>query len=186
MPVSLLKDNPPSRFPQQSIIESQKIWWVAKVKPRQEKALAKDLFERNIEYFLPYYTKYSNRSDSNSFRKSYLPLFPSYLPFACDKEPWSLLSLNRIVNIIPIHAQNRFKKELNLIYLAYDQKLKILPVSRDLLKAGQIVKVASGPLCNVVGEIVKLKNDNYILLSVDGLGKACVSVEMNNVNVISD
>jgi hypothetical protein len=185
MPVLSLKDNPPSRFPQQPIIESQKIWWVAKVKPRQEKALATDLFERDIEYFLPYYTKYSNRSDSSSLRKSLLPLFPSYLPFACEKEPWTILSLNRTVNIIPVHAQNRFKKELNFIYMAYDQKLNMLPLNQDILKAGQLVKVISGPLCNVVGEIVKLKNDNYILLSVDGLGKACVSVEMNNVTVIS-
>ena len=69
--------------------------------------------------------------------------------------------------------------------MAYDQKLNMLPLNQDILKASQLVKVISGPLCNVVGEIVKLKNDNYILLSVDGLGKACVSVEMNNVTVIS-
>lgn len=176
MPILSMNENPPSRFPDQNILDSKQTWWIAKVKPRMEKALARDLLERDLEYYLPYYTKVTRRADSRALRKSLLPLFPSYVPFACEKEPWPLLQLNRISTILAVKAQKRFKQELNQIYLAYEKNVRILPASRHEFIPGQFVRVIAGPLNGITGRIVKLKDTDFLLLSVEGLGEACISI----------
>lgn len=47
----------PERFPDRPLNEAEEHWWVAKVKPRQEKLLAADFFQEGIEYYLPLYVK---------------------------------------------------------------------------------------------------------------------------------
>jgi hypothetical protein len=69
-------ENPPTRHPAGPISESKEPWWVAKVKPRQEKAIAFDLIARSIDYYLPMFTKVVRRKDNNKPRKSILSLFP--------------------------------------------------------------------------------------------------------------
>lgn len=181
MPVLTLGDNPPSRFPNQAIIDSKLTWWIAKTKPRQEKALANDLMKRNIEYYLPYYFKLSSRTDSKSMRKALLPLFPSYVPFAYQTDPWTLLQLNRISTILPIKAQCKFKQELNQIYLVHNKNMNIIPVENQIFSISQKVSVVNGPLKGLVGEIVDFKGAHLLLLNVDGLGNACVSIDINYV-----
>jgi transcription antitermination factor NusG len=181
MPVLSLNDNPQSRFPDQSIVDSKRIWWIAKVKPRQEKALARDLLERGVEYYLPYFVKASPRSDSRALRKSLHPLFPSYVPFACEKDPWFLLQLNRISTILPVNAQKKFKLELNQIYLAYGKNVHVFPVPEQKFNIGEQVRVVTGPLRGVCGRVAKIKGGDFLLLRVEGLGEACVSIDSRNV-----
>jgi transcription antitermination factor NusG len=184
MPILSMSDNPPSRYPDQNILDSKQTWWIAKVKPRMEKALARDLLERGVEYYLPYYVNETSRTDSRALRKSLLPLFPSYVPFACEKEPWQLLQLNRICTILPIPAQKRFKHELNQIYSAYEKNIPLLPPSGREYKIGENVRVVTGPLRGLQGCIVSLKGNDYLLLRVNGLGEACVSIDSRNVESI--
>jgi hypothetical protein len=184
MPVLALRDTPPSRYPDKAIVDSKHTWWIAKTKPRQEKALANDLLKRNIEYYLPYYTKLSPRTDSTSMRKTLLPLFPSYVPFAYQTDPWTLLQLNRISTILPIKAQKKFKLELNQIYLICEKNISIIPVETQILSIGQKVGVVNGPLKGLVGEIVNFKGTQLLLLNVDGLGNACVSIDINYVEAL--
>jgi transcription antitermination factor NusG len=184
MPIYSLSDNPPSRYPDQNILDSKQTWWIAKVKPRMEKALAKDLLERNIEYFLPYYTSMAKRTDSRALRKTLLPLFPSYVPFACEKEPWHLLQLNRISTILPITAQKKFKQELNQIYLAYEKNIPVRPPKEREYVIGEKVRVVAGPLCGLCGSIINIKGNDYLLMRVEGLGEACVSIDSRNVESV--
>jgi hypothetical protein len=181
MPVLALRDNPPSRFPEQSILDSQKTWWIAKVKSRQEKALARDLLDREMEYYIPYYTKTLSRTDSAAPRKSLLPLFPSYVPFACEKDPWQLLKLGRISTILPVHAQMKFKTELNGIYMAYEKGISIVPAPVQKYDIGQEVRVVAGPLSGITGKFVRMNNAEFLLVAVEGLGGACVAIDARNV-----
>jgi len=41
-----VSENPPARFPARTIHEAEGVWWIAKVMPRQEKALAFDCIGR--------------------------------------------------------------------------------------------------------------------------------------------
>ena len=43
-----INENPPARFPARAITEAAAPWWVAKVKPRQEKAIAFDFIRNSV------------------------------------------------------------------------------------------------------------------------------------------
>ena len=186
MSISKSDHSCPLRYPDVSITESIKIWWIAKVKPNQEKALAADLYEKSIEYYVPCYMKTYKRADCNSTRKSLIPLFPSYVPFALDIDPWFLLQSNRISTIIQIKAQKKFKLELNQIYMANERKISLLPTPASFFFKGQKVKVVSGPLAGLAGNIVDDNISRILLLRVDYLGNACVSIDSSNVVIYTD
>ncbi|MDO5575790.1 MAG: hypothetical protein Q4F84_01815 [Fibrobacter sp.] len=184
MPILSIKNNPISRYPNQCILDSKQTWWIAKVKPRMEKALAREFFESKVEYYIPYYTNIIKRADSTAVRKSFLPLFPSYVPFACSNNPWELLQNNRITTILPVKAQGKFKHELNQIYLAYEKNVSLYPVLNESFIQEQSVQVVSGPLKGTVGRVARLKGSEYLVLSVSGLGEACVSINMCDICIV--
>jgi hypothetical protein len=165
MPILSAKDNPPSKSFEGSILEKEGTWWVAKVKPRQEKAFAFDLLAGGIDYYLPFYEKKSKRRDGK-LRKSTLILFPSYVPFVSDK-PYSFLNKNRVATILPIENQDKFRSQLNLILtLNSSTDMELLPLSENIeFKVGDFVKVTSGPLIGLFGKIAKIKNDQYLFIT---------------------
>ncbi|NLD91104.1 MAG: hypothetical protein GX639_00405 [Fibrobacter sp.] len=169
------------RCPDIPIIESSNTWWIAKVKSRQEKAFAVNLIEKNIEFYLPCYTHSAQRTDCKSTRKSIVPLFPSYVPFALSGEPWFLLQSARVSTIIPVKAQARFKRQLNQIYLINERKLHVQPDTGVQYECGDVVELIDGPLNGLTGRIVNCKGNNYLLVDVDGLGGAIVTIDKNSV-----
>jgi transcription antitermination factor NusG len=182
-----LYKNPPTRFPDRPILDTTLPWWVAKVKPRQEKALASDLIERNIEYYLPMYTKVTRRKDNNKPRKSVLCLFPGYLSFCTDKGfEREIYTTDRIVTIIQVKNQSHFRKELSQIYYALEHNLPIEPLDPQNLVPGQFVEVVHGPMRGIQGHIVKLHSGHKLILSVDLLGKAAVSIDSSLVKPLED
>lgn len=54
-------------------------WWVAHVRSRQEKVLARFFRDREVSHYLPQYEKLVRRSGRRF--TSYLPLFPGYVFF---------------------------------------------------------------------------------------------------------
>jgi transcription antitermination factor NusG len=174
-------ENPPSRHPHGPITEAIAPWWVAKVKPRQEKAIAFDLMSLAIEYYLPLFTKVSRRKDNNKPRKSILPLFSGYISFSADKNRLrDVLRTGRVVNCIEIRHQKRFIEELCQIYFALEQGIPIEPFV-EAYPEGTGVHVVSGPLRGIRGVIAKIHNNNKLILSVEGLGRAVISVDQAQV-----
>jgi transcription antitermination factor NusG len=174
-------ENPPARHPSRPITEAQWPWWVAKVKPRQEKAIASDFIEREIEYYLPLITKVTRRKDNNKPRKSVLPLFAGYISFSAEKGRLrDVLTTGRAVNIIEIRHQKRFVDELCQIYFALEQGISLEPVT-EAYPEGTRVLVTSGPLRGIRGVIAKIHNNNKLVLSVEGLGRAAISVDQTQV-----
>ena len=79
-----LSENPPIIWPEEmSIADFEGNWWVAHTKSRNEKALANQLVNSHVPYFLPMHWKVS-KSRGRTIR-SLLPLFPGYL-FFCGGE----------------------------------------------------------------------------------------------------
>ena len=181
MSILSAKDNPPSKSFDSSILKTDGTWWVAKVKPRQEKAFAFELLEQGIDYALPYYEKKVRRSDGK-FRKSTLVLFPSYVPFICEAPHSELVKKDRISVILPVKIQERFKKELHALYLAQAAGAVSEPVLVEMpYRVGESVQIISGPLSGMTGVVVDTRNETCtVVLSIDGLGcaKVIVDVEM--------
>lgn len=177
-----LSKNPPTRFPERPIRDAEEPWWVAKVKPRQEKALAFDLIKRNVEYYLPMYIKVTRRRDNNKPRKSIVCLFPGYVSFCADKgTERSIFSTNRVVRLVEVKNQTHFMNQLEQVYHAVELGIPVEPLDTSILKPGEPVEVVSGPMRGVKGTIFKVHSTHKLIISVDILGKAAVSVDASLV-----
>ena len=179
-----VNENPPARHPQRPIGQAEALWWVAKIKPRQEKAMAFDFIARNIEYYLPLVTKVTRRKDNNKPRKSIVPLFSGYISFSAKKESLrDVVKTGRVVNIIEIRHQKHFIEELTQIYNALEQGIALEPCVESFAE-GTLVCVQSGPLRGIKGIISKVHNQNKLIVSVEGLGQAAIAVDAALVKAV--
>jgi transcription antitermination factor NusG len=179
-------ENPPQRWPNDAPLEvAGPPWWIAKVKPRQEKALADDFIRREIEYYLPLYTKVVRRKDNNKPRKSVLPLFSGYISFRAAKGgQQSIFSTGRVVSVLEVRHQKRFVEELNQIYGSLSGGFSLEPL--ETYQPGQLVKVKSGPLRGIIGTVIQIQNQSRLVLEVEGLGRAAMVVDAAMVKVIAE
>jgi len=181
-----VSENPPSRFPDRPIREAAHPWWVAKIKPRQEKALAFDFIKNNVEYYLPLVTKVTRRKDNNKPRKSVLPLFPGYISFcAAEGNAANVYKTGRVVSIIEIRHQRRFSEELTQIYQALESGVVLEPVSVSY-PPGTPVYVHAGPLKGIRGIITRVQDSERLVLSVAGLGQASMIIDSAYVKPDTD
>jgi transcription termination/antitermination protein NusG len=177
-------ENPPARFPENARIdEAASPWWIAKVKPRQEKALAFDCIKNNIEYYLPLITKVTRRKDNNKPRKSILPLFAGYISFCAPAGKQNLLyATDRVVSILEIKNQRHFIEEISQIYRALSSNMPLEPAL--VYAPGTLVRVQSGPLAGISGVITRVQNIDKLILSVKGLGQAAMVIDAANVKEV--
>ncbi len=172
-----IDENPPARHPDRPVSQAPGPWWVAKVKPRQEKALAFDLIKADIEYYLPFVTKVTRRKDNNKPRKSVLPLFAGYISFSGnDPEARGLYKTGRVVSVISIKHQRHFVEELTQIYQAIERGVVLEPLT-VAYAPGALVTVAAGPLRGLTGAIVRIQDADRLVLSVAGLGHASMVID---------
>jgi len=165
-----VSENPPQRFPD---------------KPRQEKAIAFDFIKNNIEYYLPLIVKVTRRKDNNKPRKSILPLFPGYISFCADNfTAPKIYKTGRVVSVITVKNQKRFLEDLMQIYYALENGADLMPVN-ERYEEGDLVYISDGPFKGLKGTISKIHENNRLILSVNGLGKASMSININFVKPIS-
>jgi transcription antitermination factor NusG len=177
-------DNPPARFPDRPIGAAELPWFVAHVKPRQEKAVADDCLRLGVEYYLPMFTKVTRRRDNNKPRKSVLPLFPGYISFAGTRETKPrLYATGRIANIIEIKQQKKFIAELGQIYALLEKGVRLEPLTVNF-KTGPDVRILAGPMRGITGKITSIKNQRRLILSVEGLGQAVIMVDASTVQPV--
>ena len=172
-----LSENPPLTWPEEmSISDFQGNWWVAHTKARNEKALAWQLVNEMVPYFLPMHWKVS-KSRGRTIR-SLLPLFPSYL-FFCggDDERLKVLKTNRTANILEVENQKLLVQELLPIETVLKLGKTVLP--HDYIQVGQKCRVVAGPLAGTTGRVVQTPKETRLILQVDMLGQAA-SVEINS------
>jgi len=168
-------ENPPMLWPEaKSIADFEGNWWVAHTKSRNEKALAGQLVNRHVPYFLPMHWK-ASKSRGRTIR-SLLPLFPGYL-FFCggDDERLEVLKTNRTANILPVEDQARLVQELLPIETLLKLGKTVIP--HEYLKVGQKCRVIAGPLQGTEGIVVATPKETRLVLQVDMLGQAA-SVEI--------
>ena len=165
-------NNPPITYPDDIQLEQfAGKWWVAHTKPRQEKALAMDLFRSGRAYFAPMYTSV-RRSKGRSW-KAVLLLFPGYV-FLCGTETDRLFALqtNRVANIIEVSDQAKLVDELSQIHKLLESGLAVS--SRDSLQKGAICRIRTGPLGGLEGRIERHKGKARFVVNVSILGQAAM------------
>ena len=157
-------------------------WYAIWTRSRHEK-LVRDQLEKkaDVDVFLPTIGKWSRWKDRK--KKIDWPLFPGYVfaRFVPD-ERIGVLKVDGVVQIIsnngilsPIPDE-----EIDSIRTLVESELAYDPV--PLIKEGDMVRVAHGPLKGVVGRLIRKGAHARLILSVDLIGQA-VSVEVDAADV---
>jgi transcriptional antiterminator RfaH len=144
-------------------------WWCLHTKPRQEKAVARELRDRDACFYLPTLLRDSVTPRGRRLRSS-LPLFPGYV-FLHGLEEQRRLALqgNRIVNILDVADQPAFDQDLRRIHRLLDSGLLVVPETGVPPGAG--VRITSGPLAGLEGTVVKQGRNHRFVVLVRFLGR---------------
>jgi transcriptional antiterminator RfaH len=173
-------DNPPSQYPEEAQFDLiDGLWWVVHTKPRQEKALARDLLRSSIPYFLPMYEA-RRRSRGRSW-KAVLPLFPGYVFFCGDEDDrLKVLETGRVAKLIPVRDQARLVAELSSLRRVMEAGLGVDPY--PALKTKSRCRVRSGPLQGMEGQVVRRKGKARFIVTISILGQgASVEIDGNEL-----
>lgn len=174
-----LKDNPPMMLPAlESLDAAAGVWTAAYCKPRQEKALAWDLYKREVPYFLPMI--YRVTSSGGRRRRNLYPMFKSYLFFAGgEAERLAVSKTNRLVQFVEIDhaAQASFRREIDSLAITLQQapdRLELYPQ----LASGRRVLVTGGPMKGAEGIVLNADNPTRLWVGVTLMG-AGATVEIH-------
>jgi len=153
--------------------ESDFPWWVAHVRSRQEKALARNLFPLEIPFYLPQREKRIRRA-GRAF-VSYIPLFPGYLFFRGSVAQRSAaLRSKLIVKVLEVTDQGLLEGELLQIRRLQETGADLVPF-HDLVP-GDPVRVVDGPFKGYTGVVLRARGKVRLLVSISML-RQVVAVE---------
>jgi transcriptional antiterminator RfaH len=160
-PVPILKREPDA-FPD-SIFEMRTPWWVAHLRSRQEKVLARFLREHDVPFYLPQMEKRTRRA-GRTFT-SYLPLFSGYLFFRGGREAkQEALKSNVIVNLLEPPDQAEFASELEQLHKLQLENVTLIP--HPFISAGDTVMITEGAFEGYRGVVLKEKGVRRLVVSV--------------------
>lgn len=145
-------------------------WAAAYTKPRQEKALAADLLDHGVDYFLPLVERVTVSGGRR--RRGLYPLFASYLFFKDTEEGrTAVFRTDRVAQLVspPAVEQPRFVREMQAI----EQALLECPEDIELhphVVEGAHVRVTGGALKGAEGIVANCDTSLKIWLKMTALG----------------
>lgn len=169
-----LDENPLPRWPEgRALAEDLGRWWVARVKPRNEKALALELGSLGVGYYLPMLIQRTQRKDNGKTRKSVVCMFPGYVPLVGYPERGlEIMRSHRVIGIIAIPDQAQFVRELDSVRMALGG---LGPVDiHPQLVAGRRVRIIAGPMLGAEGVILDMTRRNLLYLNVEAFQRSIV------------
>jgi len=150
-------------------------WWVAHVRSRQEKALARWAAAREVAFYLPQHAKRVRRA-GRTF-ESHLPLFPGYVFFRGSRRGrLPILQSNLLTRAIDVPDQELLGEELSQIRRFQEAGASLVP--HFFLHPGEEVRVTEGPFEGYRGVVLQEKGTARLVIAVSLLRKA-VAVEFD-------
>lgn len=154
-------------------------WWAVYTKPRQEKALARDLADKGVPMFLPLVAKQSLVRGRRV--RSEFPLFTSYIFAFCDaQERIVTLDTKRVVQMVAATDQAAMTQDLRNIHSLVAAGAPLTVEAR--LQPGQRVRVKNGALKGVEGIIVSRRGEDRLVVAVEFLQQG-VSIVIGDYQV---
>jgi transcription antitermination factor NusG len=149
------------------------LWWVAHTRPRNEKALARDLQARGIFHYLPLCVRSTRGKASGRLSHSIVPVFAGYVFFnGNDTQRQSALTTNRIANTLRVANQPQLVGELRQI-----QHVLCAQTGFDwqpAIEVGQWARIIAGPLRGIEGIVCKRMSQMRLALNVRMLSQSVV------------
>ena len=143
-------------------------WFCLHTKPRQEKAVARDLRAQQIAFYLPLATR-EDRTPAGRKIRSIIPLFGGYLFLrGTDEDRVEAIRGNRLVRVLDVVDQGELVKDLQQIRRILNSGQAIEP--EPSAPVGSQVRITSGPLHGLVGTVVRRGSDDRFVATVKTLG----------------
>ena len=154
-PSDLWENEPPPRG------GVERRWWCLHTRPRQEKAVARELRALRVPFYLPQVVR-EDRTPQGRKTRSTLPLFTSYLfLLGDDQERRAALKGNRLVRVIETPDQAGLSYDLKQIHRVLASGLAVVP--EPSAPVGARVRILSGPLTGIEGRVVRRgKRDQFV------------------------
>ncbi|MGD0896522.1 MAG: transcription termination/antitermination NusG family protein [Thermoguttaceae bacterium] len=150
-------------------------WMVVYTKPRQEKALSREILRQQIPFYLPLVKKtlYHQRRK----RSSYTPLFPGYVfLYASEAERIRTLATNRVLRVLWVDDAERLVSDLRQLRRLISSNAPLTVESR--LLPGDRVRVRKGPFAGIEGTVLHRRGQARLLVSINFLQRgASVEIE---------
>jgi transcriptional antiterminator RfaH len=148
---------------------------VAYTKPRQEKALSRELFRQQTPFYLPLVKK---TLPGARRRSSHTPLFAGYLfLFASETQRIRTLTTNRVLRILQVSDAERLVSDLRQFRQLISSNAPLTVESR--LSRGDRVRVRTGPFAGIEGTVLHRRGGTRLLVSIDFLQRGA-SVEIDD------
>jgi transcription antitermination factor NusG len=160
-----LFDVPPAQAP----------WWVAHVRSRQEKSVARELLRAGVGYYIPQ-TEQVKRRGGRTFR-SYLPLFSGYVFLrGTAEELGPARRHDAVVRVIEVPDQPLLHEELSQIRRLQLAGASLIPVVEYV--PGDRVRIRDGVFAGYTGVVTRVKGRERLVLTVSLLRQS-VAVEID-------
>lgn len=161
-----LLDHPPA---------SERPWRVAHTRPRQEKALARELHSARMPFYLPCDRRRTRARGRVVTSK--VPLFSGYLFVqANDEERWRIASTNRVACFLEVRDPAQFVDDLRSVWRVLDLGEPV--TAADGLVRGSSVTVRTGPLAGMTGTVEQVVGGFKFVVMVDFIRRG-VSVTLD-------
>lgn len=142
----------------------EKSWWVLHTKPRQEKALARQLLQANVSFYLPLLPR--RNLIRGRLMHSYVPLFTSYVFLLGDgRDRITALATKRVVRCLEVPGQQELWTDLAQVHQLITSGMPVTPEER--LFPGTTVEIRRGPLAGLKGTILREAGQNRFVVKVD-------------------
>lgn len=164
----------PDAYPE-SIFAINQPWWVAHVRSRQEKVLARYLQQHEIPYYLPQMEKRVRRGGRTIV--SYLPLFGGYVFFKGGiNESARAVRSHLIANLLEPNDQAELTTELHQLHELQVTDRKLVP--HPYLGPGDEVMITDGAFKGFRGIVVRERGRERLVVSVSFIRQS-VAVEID-------
>jgi transcriptional antiterminator RfaH len=154
-------------------------WWAVYTKARQEKALARDLLQHEVPFYLPLVARTILVRGRRV--ESLLPLFSGYVFLRADEdERVKALKSNRTSQWIEVADQDKLRRDLGHVHRLILAKAPITVEQR--LAPGTRVCVKGGPFMGVEGTVEQCRGACRLIVEVTFLQQS-VSVQIDELLV---
>jgi len=152
-------------------MEDSRNWYAVYTKPRYEKKLTKYLIDKGIEAYLPLSKTIRQWSDRKKIVE--VPLMSSYVFVnVIPDQYYEVLNTPGAVKYIWFGGKPAIipAKQIETLKLIIDSDLEVNCVS-GIIPKGSIIKVASGPLKGLSGELLTYAGKHKVIVRIDHLDK---------------
>ncbi len=151
-------------------------WYAVYTKARQEKAFARQLVSMEVPFYLPLVPK------DNLIRgrkvQSHIPLFGGYVfLYGSEDERVKSLTTNRVSTILNVEDRMQLTHDLQQVSALIDVDAPLTLERR--LTAGDPVRIKTGPMQGLEGEVITRRGQTKLLVSVKMLQQG-VSIEIDD------